>query len=466
MEGTAAGAVRHAPEWFLAEPARPSEEPPAPRAGPPFRGRNEPRPSAGIPEKQTEKNTRTTEHPYRILLETLICAIVLGAGAQTLPPRGPKANMPAAPVYSRDGRIVIHAPMAKSLYRSPVLVFADRARQDLGRATRMKFEPENGILDIVIGNKSDGDKSVLSSRQKDSATGAVRERIDLPDAEHADLGRLRVAVCTAFLRLWITDAAPDPTKAADLPDWLLEGLVRYLNRETRQQDLDRTLLLWSRACLPPAAQLVAADSEAASKEPAVAAVLAGWLLEKKATGAPLEAILRDAARGEKWSVPAASKLLAGTDDPFAFDECLDRKLLADGRKIIVPGVTTDGVIARFRATLLLYTPLSDNFMYTSAFGKSFREAIAEADDPACRAEAFEQAGRVKLAAVGRDGTLLAVSDAYTKFLLALAQGEKPAELMQLLADAEVRRSAMEQRAAKGEVLSAESVSGQGNDNGK
>jgi hypothetical protein len=409
---------------------------------------------------------RTPFDSLRILLYASLCACAFGAAAQALPPRGPKATMPASPIYSGDGRIVVHAPMAKSLYRSPVLVFADRTRQDLSRATHMKFEPENGLLDIIIGNKSDGDKSVLSSRQKDSATGAVRERIELPDAEHADLGRLRVAVCTAFLRLWIVDAAPDPAKAADLPDWLLEGLVRYLNRETRQQDLDRALLLWSRACLPPAAQLVATDSEAAGKEPAVAAVLAGWLLEKKATGAPLESILRDAARGEKWSVASASRLLAGDDDPFAFDECLDRKFLADGRKVIVPGVTTDGAVTRFRATLLLYTPLSDTFTYTSSFGKSFREAMAGADDPACRAEAFEQAGRVRLAAVGRDGTLLAVSEAYERFLLALARGGKPSELAQLLADAEVRRAAMEQRTAKGEVLRAERASGQGNDNGK
>jgi len=48
--------------------------------------------------------------------------------------------------------------------------------------------------------------------------------------------------------------------------------------------------------------------------------------------------------------------------------------------------------------------------------------------------------------------LLAVSDAYVRFLEAFARGAKPGELSRLLMEAEGLRGNLERRTARGEVL--------------
>ena len=79
------------------------------------------------------------------------------------------------------------------------------------------------------------------------------------------------------------------------------------------------------------------------------------------------------------------------------------------------------------------------------------EAIRRADDPYLRRTATEQALKVKMAAVGRDGMLIAVADAYALFMERLAAGDTPERLERLLADAELMRGALERVTAKGAV---------------
>ena len=69
-----------------------------------------------------------------------------------------------------------------------------------------------------------------------------------------------------------------------------------------------------------------------------------------------------------------------------------------------------------------------------------------------RAAAAVQGVRMRVAAVGRDGMLLAVCDAYGAFLEALALGAKQGELTRLLLEAEGMRRTLERRVAGGEVF--------------
>jgi hypothetical protein len=394
------------------------------------------------------------------LLKTLgplvaVGAVALAFAADEAPLVGSQVarlSPPAAPVYSKDATVSVHAPMSKAGYRAPVLVFVDRTREELQRATRLKLGTQRCPLEVLVGGKSDGDVRVLTGRLRDPS-GAVRERIELPDPEAADLQRFRRAVCVALLRGWMVEQGGTDDTMRDLPAWLIDGLVRYMDRETRQEDVDRALLLWSRACLPPARELVAFDSVAASREPAVGAVLAGWFLEKRPAGNPFEALLRGAASGTTWSPEMAAQLLASTADAGAFDAALDLWFLAKGRQVMKPGVTTGGIARRFRSSLLLYS--SD---YGKSIGQreawlTFEAAAARSAEPAVRAAALKQALSVRMAALGRDGTLLAVSDAYEQFLNALARGAKQGELARLLMEAERLRGDLERRTAQGEVLS-------------
>lgn len=376
----------------------------------------------------------------------------LAGPAQTMEgPRLPRGAAPAAPVYSSDGTVTVFAPGHKAGYRMPVLTFVTQFSAELQRVLRLKLGTQLAPLEVAIGGKSDGDTRVLTARLRD-AGGVVRERIELPDPETADLDLFRRAICVALLRGWMVEAGGTEATMQDVPAWLIDGLLRYIDRGRRQADIDRTLLLWSRACLPPATALVEADSQAATREPAVAAVLAGWLMERRDGVSHFEHLLRAAATGVPWSVEQVARLLAGSNDMFAFDEHVDRRMLSEGRVVARPGLTTAGIVRRFRAYLLLYPAFYDkNFSDTHPWC-TFQQAVVRAEAPEVRAAAAVQSVRMRVAAVGRDGMLLAVADAYGAFLSALARGAEQGELARLLLEAEGMRGTLERRVASGEVF--------------
>ena len=387
----------------------------------------------------------------RLLLLSGALAWAVAAPAQRDGPRAAQAGAKAAPVYSKDGTVAVFAPSSKAGYRMPVLSFVSQRSEELQRAVRLKLGSQACPLEIAIGGQSDGDTRVLTARLRDPG-GGVRERIELPDPEAADLAKFRRAICVALLRAWMVEAGGTEATMRDLPAWLIDGVLRHMDRETRQADVDRTLLLWSRACLPPAAELFAAESLATAREPAVAAVLASWFLERRKDRPLFEALLRGAATGTAWSPEAAGELVAGTKDLSALDAYVDQRLLSEGRVVAKPGLTTAGILRRFRSHLLLYPAFYGKSLGQTRPWCSFQEAAVRSGDPEVRASAAAQCGRVKLAAVGRDGMLLAVAEAYVAFLEALERGEKAGELSRLLTEAEGMRRALEEKAARGAVL--------------
>ncbi|MDX9866664.1 MAG: hypothetical protein RBT78_01945 [Kiritimatiellia bacterium] len=378
-------------------------------------------------------------------------SVLAAAGGEPYGPRLARRSAPAAAITSRDGTVVVRAPVAMASYRAPVLVFVDRTREELARATRLRLVTPSCPLEIVIGDRRDGDTRVLGSRVLDPG-GGVFERIELPDPEAADLGRFRRAISLALLRAWMVEAGGREGVMRDVPLWLVDGVVRHTGRETRQQDIDRTLLLWSRACLPPAAALFAGESVAASREPAVAAVLASWLLERRPDGLPFEKLLRAAAQGQAWGPEAAARMLTGAEDTLAFDAALDLWFAALGRTVVKPGLTSSGIVRRFRSRLLLYPAFYGTTWGYERPHLTFREAAMRSDEPEVRRRAAVQARLIEMAAVGRDGMLLAVSEAYASFLQGVSSGAAQGELLRRLMEAEGMRRELELRTGRGMVL--------------
>ena len=366
------------------------------------------------------------------------------------PLRSPRERLYSAPVYSRDGVVMIKARAAQMSLRAPVLVFVERVREELGRATQLKFAPENGILEVLIGDRQDGATDVRLSRTID-VHGGDCETIFLPDAKSSDLHELRRCICVALLRLWVFDAAfAAGTKPAEIPMWLVNGVIRYLDRSSRQTDVDRALLLWSRACLPPAHDLFAMESRAAMSEPAVASLLASWFMEKRNNLLPLELVLRHAAKGNPWTPQSVAKILGGTDDLFAFDRQIDRRMLAEKRVVKQPGITTPGIVRRFRDKLFLYPRFFEN---TNGRGYSPRQIIERFEDPEVKTLALRQADLIRVTTLGRDLMFTEMAGAYETFFRAFAKKNvKPGELTRLLMAAEDLRSVLESRAENGEIM--------------
>ena len=355
--------------------------------------------------------------------------------------------------------------MAMESYRAPVLLFVSRAREAFFRSTRLRSESQMATLEVVIGNQRDGDTRVLTGRIRTS-NGGVVERIELPDPEAADLDLLKRSVCSALYRSWLVGVGGSEAVLARFPVWLMDGAVRRMETETWPADVDRTLFLWSRAYLPPAATLFGAESPAVALEPALGAVLADYLMDRKVSpdamtvnrlekkdsdGSVLDALIRDAAKGQAWSVEHIAMLVTGLADVAALDEDLDLWFASAGRKVLVPGLTTEGTVRRFRSSLLIYP---------SDYGKVFDQRkpwmtfqeLAASGDPVMMRAAAAHTLKLQMAVVGRDGTLLALAEAYTQFLKAVAEGKKPKALNVMLMNAEAQRKGLEDALAGGRML--------------
>ncbi|MDD2599055.1 MAG: hypothetical protein PHO37_07515 [Kiritimatiellae bacterium] len=381
-----------------------------------------------------------------VILALMLPGCWLGAA----PEKGevPGSRVLAQPMYSGDGAVIVLSSSVKAAYRGPVLLFVNRTRELFLQGLNITPGSLNCPLEIRIGDKSDGDASVLSGRVRDTK-GNLRERIELPDPEAADLTRFRRAIVVAFLRVYMVDAGGTDETMQDLPNWLIDGAIRYLDGSQRQADLDRAYLLWSRACLPPAEELYAFDSYAAQAEPALAATLSGWFLENR--GTLFKRLLKEAANNNRWSPAYVARLLANSSVE-RFDGIMDQRWQALGHRVATPGVTTAGIMRRFRSELLLF-PCDYGMMFNPERAYyTFQDALADPEDEDLRRAALDSAARIRMAAVGRDGMLLAVSEAYVTFLHAFAKGAKPSELGKMLHQAEGLRRELELRLEGGTVL--------------
>lgn len=360
----------------------------------------------------------------------------------------------AAPFYSSDNAIAVYASLSAAGYRAPILSFANQQREELQRLLRLKFGSRSHPIEIRIGSSTSGDTRVLSRRLRQEG-GGITERIDLPDPESANLDRFKEAISISLLRSWMVDTYGSERNMADLPMWLIRGVLRHLERENRQADIDTTLRLWSQAALPPAAELFRYQSLATTQEPAIAGVLAGWFLDRRNGVMVFESLLQNAAMGKKWSVKTVAQLLFNTSDLHQFDYYTDLRLLAEGRMVVTPGLTTDEITRRFRSSLLLISPFFGNLPANKEVWCSLAEAIKLGANPEIRKIAALQAVRIKIAATGRDGMLLAVAEAYTHLLEQLAAGVEYDVLRELLTEAEQMRGAMERLTAQGKIQQRE-----------
>lgn len=399
-----------------------------------------------------------------------VCAgigcVCYGAAQDEEPlPLSPKALLAATPVRSGDKCVTVRSSAAMEGYRAPVLMFVQRAREEFLRAANLKMAAKDLSLDVAIGNQRDGDTRVLAGRVR-LRDGGVGERIELPDPEAADLALLRYHVWMALYRSWLVSASGSEAVLERLPVWLMEGAVRRMDTETWPADVDRALLLWSRACLPTAQDLLVAESAAFEAEPSLGAVLADYLMSRKVfMAAPaqapavgrevresvLDALIREAAKGQAWDVERLAEWVTGDADALALDRDLDLWLSALGRKVLVPGLTTEGTVRRFRANLLIYPTDYGIFFDQRKPWMTFQELAASAD-PALRKAAVRHVVQVQMAVAGRDSTLLALAEAYSQFLRAVAAGKKPKEVNVLLMKAEAQRKGLEEALKGGKMI--------------
>ena len=174
----------------------------------------------------------------------------LAGPAQTMEgPRLPRGAAPAAPVYSSDGTVTVLRPGTRRVpYAGVDLVTQFSA--ELQRVLRLKLGTQLAPLEVAIGGKSDGDTRVLTARLRD-AGGVVRERISCR-SRNSGSGSVPACDLRGVAAGWMVEAGGTEATMQDVPAWLIDGLLRYIDRGGVKRTLiARCCFGHGPACRPP-----------------------------------------------------------------------------------------------------------------------------------------------------------------------------------------------------------------------
>ena len=319
-------------------------------------------------------------------------------------------------------------------FRLPILQFATRNLRDLEKAYKLEMprRAEPGIVIYAQDGRTNDTRVVVRAMRRNAT---LVTRVWLPSPGFSDLDQLRFELTRAYLRAWIDRAAPHGVTPGELPDWVAQGALRAANMQTVHDDIRFVLKLWSEARLPffPA---LCSDLRVA-KGPAAA--LPGYVVAYVRERHLFKRTLERLASGMSWDGVWLAEQLTGEKDPSEQDRVSDERLARLSRAVLSPGRASAWDVQVFASRLRLYPLAFDRSVGTQGSSCSFAEAAERAAaDEHVRAAAMQKAREMPMYVIGRGEELMAIGEAYRKFLLAVARGEPAAELKALLQEADAR----------------------------
>ena len=327
-----------------------------------------------------------------------------------------RAEFAVAPkaATSSDGFIRVVAnddPRDQVGFRLPILAFAGNTIDALAKAFDLKREKvrEPGLVIYAQDGRTNDTRVLVRTETRRNGSRVVK--IFLPSPGYSDLDDLRSGIAHAFI-------------GADMPDWVVQGVLRSQDDRLRREDQRFVLSLWSSARLPFFPALCTDLRVGKGKAAALPGYVAGWIREKKLLGR----LMQDA-----WDGRRLAELLTGETEPTRQDRASDERLARLARSVLEPGECGLWELDFFSSRLSLGTPVFDTKIVPGHAFCTFREAIdANGSNLMVRAAAFMKAREVPLYALGRGDELRAVADAYSRFLLGVAAGEEHEALERML----------------------------------
>ena len=321
---------------------------------------------------------------------------------------------------SSDGFIRVVAednPRDEVGFRLPILAYAGKTLDAISKAFNIKRTrvTEPGLVIYAMDGRTNDTRVIIRPETRKNGSKVVK--IFLPSPGYSDLEELRVGIARSFL-------------GDGLPDWVVQGVLRCEDDDTRREDERFVLELWSNARLPFFPALCTDLRVGKGRAAALPGYMAGWIRERK--------LLKKLAE-EKWDGTRLAELLTGETNPMMQDRASDERLARLARSVLQPGECGLWELNFFNSRLSLYSPVFNVKIARGEFSCPFRDAIEEGGtNLMVRAAAFLKAREVPLYALGRGEEMQNVARAYTMFLLSLAGGEDSQKLHALLASADSR----------------------------
>lgn len=317
-------------------------------------------------------------------------------------------------------------------FRLPILQFATRNLRELEKAYKLEMPRREtpGLVIYALDGKTNDTRVIVRAARRD-ATFATR--VWLPSPGFSDLDQLRFEIARAYLRAWIDRAAPRGVTPGELPDWVVQGALRAADSQTAHDDVRFVLNLWSSARLPYFPALCSDLRVAKGAAAALPGFVVGYVRERHLFKKMLERL----ASGASWDGAWLAEQLTGEKDPAEQDRASDERLARLSRAVLSPGRASEWDVQTFASRLRLYPAAFDRAIGAQGPSCSFAEAVDQAaTNIYVRAAAAQKAREMPLYVIGRGEEMMAVGEAYRKFLLSLARGESPAELKAQLQEAD------------------------------
>ena len=317
-------------------------------------------------------------------------------------------------------------------FRLPILQFTTRNLRELEKAYKLEMPRREvpGLVIYALDGKTNDTRVIARAVRRD---GSFMTRVWLPSPGFSDLDQLRFEIARAYLRAWIDRAAKRGVAPGELPDWVVQGAMRAADAQTAHDDVRFVLNLWSSARLPFFPALCSDLRVAKGSAAALPGYMVGYIRERHIFKKMLERL----ASGASWSGAWLAEQLTGEKDPAEQDRASDERLARLSRAVLSPGRASAWDVQTFASRLRLYPAAFDRKFGAQGPSCSFAEAVDQAaTNIYVRAAAAQKAREMPMCVIGRGEELMAVGEAYRKFLLAVARGEPPAELKVLLQQAD------------------------------
>ena len=316
-------------------------------------------------------------------------------------------------------------------FRLPILQFTTRNLRELEKAYNLEMprRAEAGIIIHALDGRTNDTRVIVRETRRD---GALVTRVWLPSPGFSDLEQLRFEIARAYLHAWIDRTAPRGVKPGELPDWMVQGALRAANTDLAHDDIRFVLGLWSSARLPFFPALCSDLRVVKGRAVALPGYVMGYVREKHLFKKALEHL----ASGATWNGAWLAEQLTGEKDPVEQDRVSDERLARLSRAVLSPGHASAWDVQTFASRLRLYPQAYDRKSGMGVASCTFAEAIERSTDAYVRAAAAQKAREMPLYVVGRGEELMAVGEAYRKFLVAIARGEPPGNLRALLQEAD------------------------------
>ena len=353
----------------------------------------------------------------RAFLWVAVAAAVLAWAAGSV--RAEQSIAPKAAV-SADGFIRVVAyddPRDEVGFRLPILAFAGKMVDAVSAAFELKRArvKEPGLVIYAMDGRTNDTRVIVQPEARKNGSKVVK--IFLPSPGYSDMDDLRTGIVRSFV-------------GPELPDWVVQGILRCLDAETRRADRRFVLTLWSDGRLPFFPALCTDMRVGKGSAAALPGYLVSWIREKKLLGNLMAG---------KWDGRRLAELLTGETEPALQDRVSDEHLARLARSVLEPGECGLFELDIFSSRLFLRSPFFDAKMIGCRQACSFREAIGEnGSNLMVRAAAFLKSREVPLYAIGRGDELQATAAAYERFLLGVAAGEDQKKLEEMLNTADAR----------------------------